>query len=382
MNCLIENDQRFTILEVKVKNLYVANFRYMPKKSLLLYISLSIVASYFLFLGLVQARAFLAPLATAVVLSLLVLPLSQRMERVMSRSLAAFLNTFFLFLISVGLLFTVSLQLKSFAEDWPSIKKTMAPKISQLKNFTLNNTPLTSADLELDSDTKGDLLLKKLSGNRQKITGFMGSLLSFMANYLLTFIYVFFLLNYRKLFKEFLIHVFKSTKEDKTKKIILKSAKVVPQYLLGKLILMGLLAVVYSIGLGISGVNNFILVSFIAALLTLIPYVGNIIGFSMAVVFGYLATGEISTLIGIVLTFTISQFLESYVLQPYVVGNRVDVHPFFVIIMVILGNLVWGIIGMILAIPIVGILAVIFLNIDKLRPFGILLSKKNFSKKT
>ncbi len=133
---------------------------------------------------------------------------------------------------------------------------------------------------------------------------------------------------------------------------------------------------IYSIGLGVSGVNNFILVSVIAALLTLIPYVGNIIGFTMAVAFGYLTSGDITVLIGIALTFTLTQFVESYILQPYIVGEKVDVHPFFVIVSVILGNLVWGIIGMILAIPILGIITVVLLNIKELKPLGILLSKE------
>lgn len=167
-------------------------------------------------------------------------------------------------------------------------------------------------------------------------------------------------------------------KKNTVETIISKSAKVAPQYLIGKLMLMALLAVLYSVGLGISGVNNFILVSVIAALLTLIPYVGNVIGFTMAVAFGFLSSGDITVLIGIALTFTITQFVESYVLQPYVVGDRVDVHPFFVILVVILGNMVWGILGMILAIPIMGILTVVLLHINELRPLGILLSKQGF----
>ncbi|PAM93509.1 AI-2E family transporter, partial [Flavobacterium sp. IR1] len=116
--------------------------------------------------------------------------------------------------------------------------------------------------------------------------------------------------------------------------------------MLGKLILIGLLAVVYYIGLGISGVSNFILVSIIEALLTLIPYFGNIIGLSLAMAFGYLTSGELGVLIGVLITFTVSQFLESYVLQPYVVGDKVDLHPFTVIVVVVLGGALWGVIGM------------------------------------
>ncbi|MDR5590241.1 AI-2E family transporter [Christiangramia sp. SM2212] len=345
------------------------------KKNLLLYGTAFILGIYFLFLGLTKAKGFFAPLVTAIILSLVVLPLSQLMEKKMKRPVAAILNSLLLFAISIGLMALVSFQIRSFAEDWPEIKKTMQPKIEQFKNFALEHTPLDEEDIKEAKNESS----KAPSNTSDKITKFMSGLSSFLANYLLTFVYVFFLLNYRDVFKGFFLRIFPDKRRDTVKTIITKSAKVAPQYLLGKLILMGLLAVLYSIGLGISGVDNFILVSVIAAVLTLIPYVGNIIGFTMAVAFGFLSSGDTTVLIGIALTFTITQFVESYVLQPYVVGERVDVHPFFVIVSVILGNMVWGVIGMILAIPVMGIITVVLLNINELKPFGILFSKKEFS---
>lgn len=341
-------------------------------KKLLFSITAVILTTYFLFLGLFKAKGFFAPLATAVILSLVVLPLAQRMEKHMNRPVSALLNSLLLFLISIGLMALVSFQIRSFAEDWPQIKETMKPKVEQAKQFALSHTPLDKKDLKEARESSSGFG----SGVSKTVASFVNGLSGFAANYLLTFVYVFFLLNYRRIFKNFLLRVFPDHKKENIKTIITKSSKVAPQYLLGKLILMGLLAILYSIGLGISGVNNFILVSVIAAILTLIPYVGNIIGFTMAVAFGFLSSGDTTVLIGIALTFTITQFVESYVLQPYVVGERVDVHPFFVILSVIVGNMVWGIIGMILAIPVLGIITVVLLNIDQLKPYGLLLSKQ------
>jgi predicted PurR-regulated permease PerM len=345
------------------------------RKKLLFYLSLLIVSTYFLFLGLSKAKGFFAPLLTAVILSLVVLPLSQKMEKKIKRPVAALLNSLLLFLISIGIMALISFQVRSFAEDWPQIKEAMVPKIEQVKDFALQHTPIDQEDLKQAKNGSSGMS----SGAGNKITSFMTGLSGFLANYLLTFVYIFFLLNYRHIFKNFVLSLIPDEKQHTAKTIIKKSVRVAPQYLIGKLMLMGLLAVLYSIGLGISGVNNFILVSVIASVLTLIPYVGNIIGFTMAVAFGFLTSGDTSVLIGIALTFTIAQFVESYVLQPYVVGERVDVHPFFVIVSVILGNMVWGIIGMILAIPIMGIITVVLLNIKQLKPFGILFSKKEFS---
>lgn len=112
-------------------------------------------------------------------------------------------------------------------------------------------------------------------------------------------------------------------------------------------------AVMYTIGLGISGV-----------------------GMAMALIFGYLTSGDPMILVGIMFTFSVAQYIESYVLEPFVVGNKIDLHPFFVILIVIVGNMVWMIIAMVLALPLLGIVNAIVRHIPVLKPFGYLLSKE------
>jgi predicted PurR-regulated permease PerM len=94
---------------------------------------------------------------------------------------------------------------------------------------------------------------------------------------------------------------------------------------------------------------------------------------------GMASGGDSGTLSGVVIVFSLVQFIESYVLEPYIVGDQVDIHPFFIIVSVILGNLVWGVMGMILAVPVVGIINVVFRNVDSLKVFGFLLSNKDDS---
>lgn len=346
-------------------------------KKILFYSTLVILSTYFLFLGLPKSKGFLAPLLTAIILSLVVLPISKWVEKKgMNRTWASILNTLLLFIISIGFMALVSFQIKNFVDDWSKIKQTMEPKIEQLKSFVFEHTPLEISDLE-QKESGSIVPVVSSEGNQgQKAFSFFNKVVGFFGTYLLTFIYIFFVLNYRRRFKEFLLRLFPDDKQQNVKEIIQKSATVTQQYLVGKLILMALLAVLYSIGLGISGVDNFILVSIIASLLTMIPYIGNIIGFGLALALGYLTSGNTGVLIGIILTFSIAQFVESYVLQPYVVGDKVDLHPFPVILAVVLGNALWGIIGMILAIPILAIITTIFLHVRSLHPFGFLLSKK------
>lgn len=405
------------------------NFSLSTKK-LVFYILAVVIGGYFLFLGLAQAKVFLAPLVTAIILALVILPLCQRFERKMNRSLAALLGTFIIFLASLIIAGLVFFQMVSFTNDWPEIKKTMKPKIEQATNYIVDRTPIDREDLpsipslggegedasaketqpeqstnpqtqqesqpenneeqqsgpaftgnakQQESSSGGSSSLSFQSVGSEIASMLMGTV-GFLGTYLLVFIYIYFLLRYRSRFEKFLIRV--TQKKKQVKQLLSKFSTVTNQYLLGKLLLMGLLAVVYSIGLGISGVSNFILVSVIAAVLTLIPYIGNIIGFSMAILFGYLTTGDLMTLVGIALTFTVSQFIESYVLMPYVVGDKVDVHPFFVILGVIVANLLWGVIGMVLAVPVLAIITILLLHIDRTKAIGLLLSKKDMKTKT
>ncbi|GHA31576.1 AI-2E family transporter [Salinimicrobium marinum] len=350
-------------------------------KKILLYSALFILATYFLFLGLAQAKGFLIPLTAAIILSLLMVPLSQKMEkRFMNRASASLVSTFIIFLVSVGFVALVSFQVKSIVDKWPDIKETMTPKIERLRSFVLEHTPVEKGDLEQSGESSSIPMMGSGSSSRgEQAANFFSQVMSFFADYLLTFIYIFFLLNYRHRFKEFLLKLFPDEKKKDVKTVIEKSASVTQHYLVGKLFLIGLLAVLYSVGLGISGVDNFILISVLAAVLSLVPYVGNIIGFGLALAFGYLTSGESGVLIGIIITFAIAQFVESYVLEPYVVGDQVDLHPFFVILAVIVGNMVWGVAGMILSIPILAMINVVLLNVGPLQAFGFLFSKEDSS---
>lgn len=346
-------------------------------KKYLLTATALVLGIYFLILGLIEAKVFLAPLTTAVIMSLLMIPVSRKMESwKINKTIAALLSTFLLLMIFIGFFALVSFQIKGFIDDWDKIQKTLAPKVEQLESYVLENTSIEASELEKYKEESSMTSMLTSEGTGQKALLLASSVVGFIGSLLLVIIYVFFLIRYRSHFKLFILKLFSEEKQQKVKKVISKTSNVAQNYLRGKLILISLLCICYSIGLGISGVNNFILVSIIAAFLTLIPFLGNVIGFMIAIAFGYVVNGEISILIGIVITFTVAQFIESYVLEPYIVGDKIDLHPFFVIIVIIVGNLIWGIIGMALAVPILGILNVLFNNIKPMKPFGFLLSTK------
>ncbi|MDX1463651.1 MAG: AI-2E family transporter [Marinirhabdus sp.] len=335
-----------------------------------------LVLLVFLVFALVRAKSFIAPLTVATILSLLILPVARKIEQwKLNRTMASLLSSLGLFLVSCGFFALVTMQMNNVVEKWDTMKDTIEPKIEAAANFIITNTPISKK--RLDGYEKNIKNLKFIGGSGKGASAltYLGKIVSFLGIYLLVFIYVFFMLRFRSKFKTFLLKFFPDQKNKEVNKTIGETISVAQGYLIGKLKLIGLLAVIYSIGLGISGVSNFILIAIIAALLTIIPYLGNIIGFSMAIIFGYLIDGQTSVLIGVTITFVVAQFVESYILQPYVVGKDVDLNPFFVILAVIAGNLLWGIVGMVVAIPVLGIVNVVFLHVSSLKPFGYLFSK-------
>ena len=86
--------------------------------------------------------------------------------------------------------------------------------------------------------------------------------------------------------------------------------------------------------------------------------------------------------IGVLITYAVVQFFQTYILEPLVVGAEVNINPLFTILVLVAGELVWGIPGMVLAIPLLGIVKIICDHIEPLKPYGFLIGQEKKKKKT
>src|SRR5690554_2213691 len=232
------------------------------RKNLLFNFTLIILSTCFLFWGLVKAQGFLIPLVTAVLFSLLLIPVNNKLESWrFGRMLAAFVNTFLLLLLTLGFLFLISYQVKGFMEDWDKIVETIQPKIESFENFNLTRTPVDREQLEKYKEETNVSSFSGGGSGGQMAFQTINSVFGFMGNVLLTFIYIFFLLTYRRRFKQFILKLFPEQKRKKAGEVVDTTAKVAQKYLFGKFLLIIFLALLYAIGLGISGVDNFIFIS-------------------------------------------------------------------------------------------------------------------------
>ncbi len=136
---------------------------------------------------------------------------------------------------------------------------------------------------------------------------------------------------------------------------------------------IGILAILNTTGLFIIGLEHAIFFGVFASLLAVIPYIGIIIGSLPPLLYAFLLTDSLLNPLLVIAVFSIVQFLEGNFITPRIVGSKVSINPFVALIALIIGGQLWGIAGMILFVPLIGILRVIFEEIEELRPYGYLL---------
>jgi len=165
----------------------------------------------------------------------------------------------------------------------------------------------------------------------------------------------------------------KSEKEN-GRKVIAQSATVSHHYLWGRIKVMTILGIMYLIAFLAFDIRYAILFTVLGALITVIPYIGPLLSGVLPVAFALLEGNDTSFMLLFATVILVIQLIESYILEPWIIGNEVSLTPLFIIIAIIIGGMLWGILGMILFVPLFAIIKILFDHIKKLRPVAFLMS--------
>jgi predicted PurR-regulated permease PerM len=152
------------------------------------------------------------------------------------------------------------------------------------------------------------------------------------------------------------------------------SAKIISDYLSGKAKIMIFLFGIYYLGFTLGSVPYALFLAVFAALFSIIPYVGNIIGGGFAVILSYLYSGTTPALI-VIGVISAAQLVENYILTPWIIGDETNLNPFITVFGIILFSALWGIVGAIIALPIIGVLKVIFEHTKGMEAYAYLINK-------
>ena len=324
-------------------------------------------------------QSILVPICFSCLFALLLLPLSERLERHMPRTLATLLCLLFMIVFVAGLIWLLSSQLISFSEELKNISDKLTVFVNNAQQYLFRHFAI--------QPTKPDeLISKNLTMLRETGTRFLGSTISITTGALsvltLIPIYIFCMLYYRDHFRRFIFQCISRDRRDTFMTTMDNIQKVVASYISGLMIVIVIVAILNTIGLLIMGMPYAFFFGAFASVLTIIPYVGILIGALLPAMFVLIQTGSMVNAIIVIGIFTFVQFLEGNFITPNITGSKVSINPFAAILALIIGGEIWGATGMILSIPIIAILKVIFDAYEPLKPLGFLLGDVNHREST
>lgn len=324
---------------------------------------------FLVFAGLHFAKDFLMPFSIGIVLATLFLPFCKWMEgKKVPKGVAALICVIILIVTMAGISSLLGWQISSLINDFPIIRKKGIDALGQIQEFIFNHIGI--------SKEKQFLIVKNEQPSYSNIAQIMiGSFANIFAKLILILVYVFCLLYYRVHIKNFIFKLTPFSNKNEVEQLILGAAKVSQQYLFGLTKMIVYLWIMYGIGFGILGVKNAVFFAILCGLLEIIPYIGNITGTFLTLFVSAVQGASLPMLGGIIIVYSIVQLIQGWILEPLIVGRHVKINPFSTIVALILGELVWGISGIFLAILLIAIIKIGCDQIESLKPFGFLIGE-------
>jgi len=312
------------------------------------------------------AKSILIPLVFAVIIAIVLHPVVSFMVRIkINRILAILITMLLTFLVLAAFGSILISQASRFGESWP----LLVDKFTALINQNISD----AADYFNTDPQKIHDWITKTQGEIMNVsTAAIGQSIVIIGNGLVVLLlipfYIFMILFYQSLLTEFVRRLSGLNYETHVKEIV-------SQMNTAALLLLG---IEYAFILGI-----------LAAVLNVIPYIGGIIAVAMPMMVALLTKPSPWYAFYVLVAYYIIQLIDNHYIVPYIVASKIKINALFSVIIVLVGNALWGIPGMFLSMPILAIIKLICDHIEPLKPWGFLLGdtmppilkiKKIFSK--
>jgi len=309
----------------------------------------------------------LIPLAFAAFLSVLLNPLVNLLQRQRLSKVVAILSALLLTGILIGALFYfLSTQVMHFRDSLPMLKERFGDLIASAKHYV-------SARFDIPEQKQDKAVADAVNSGKAIVGPTLFGVLGIFGFVLLLPVYIFFILFYKTLILNFLYEVFAEENSEKVADVLTETKSAVQSYIFGLLIEMIIVGAMNSVALLLLGVKYAILIGTIGALLNLVPYLGGLVAIALPVLMAAVSKGGYGTLLGVIAAYLFIQFIDNNILLPRIVSSKVQINALMSIIIVLLGNAIWGIPGMFLSIPFAAVIKIIFDRVDGLKPWGKLL---------
>ncbi len=318
-------------------------------------------------------QSVLVPILFSFIIAALLYPLCRRLERWgFSRIMAALTSLLVAILVLAGMVYLLVSQSINIGQDASEIVGKIEQVLKDAEGWA--NEKLNLSRTQIIQSGKQQLE-KVMPGVGAAVTTFFGSLGNFLSMGILVPLLIFFLLYYREFFKAFFVKAIGREHKEKVEETMSKIYAAIKNYMGGLLMVMGIVAILNSVGLMIIGIEYAWFFGIMASLLMLLPYIGIAIGSILPALFALATKDSYWYALGIIGWFQVVQILEGNFITPNIVGGKVSLNPLVSILSIFLFSMLFGFAGLILALPLMAILKVIFDAVPQLQPYGFLFSE-------
>lgn len=317
-------------------------------------------------------KIIVVPLLFSLIFAVMLYPFCRKLEYIgLSKGLAAFAAVLITSMLFGIVLYFVYNQVIRFTEQGPQF----LAKASELYD-KFQGSIADMFGVRRGNQSHLQQQLAKLANNTEMlVSSVIGFLSGFITDVTLIPLYVFFLLYFRDFFLEFFYKIIPSSDKEVIDLTMNQIYDVILNWMRGILIVIVIVGILNSVGLMILGIEYPFFFGFLASFLALIPYVGILIGSLLPALLALITKDSYWYAVGVVGIFWFIQILEGNLITPYIVGKNVSLNPLIAIFTLLLFGKIWGIAGLVLALPVTAILKVVFDSVPMLKPYGFLLGE-------
>lgn len=311
---------------------------------------------------LVLSKDIVMPMAFAALFSVVLLPFVKFFGRKMGEIAAISLTLLCVLVLMLLIGWFVISQLASLAASLPDLEMKFLNLINQISDELNTRWKVSTTEQ-----------VQYLKDGLKNMSSYLGGILlstSYLAYFFVQVpIYVFLFLLYRNRFKDFLLAI-KPGSDLKWKDEV---QSIVRAYISGLTLVVLIAGVLNSIGLLALGIDHAIFFGFLSGALTMIPYVGITLGAALPTLVALITKDSIWYAVGVIAVHGVVQFLEGNFITPKITGSKISINALAAIVALLVGGKIWGVAGMILAVPAVGVGKILVSYSKGLKPFSILL---------
>ncbi|MDF1571107.1 MAG: AI-2E family transporter [Bacteroidales bacterium] len=351
----------------------------MKANTLLLRIVLLLLIPILFLYGIITAKEFLFPLFLALLFAYLLYPIVNFLDnKGFPRAISILLSILLALSVIGGIILVFYSQLNLLLEDYDAIKQQATENIEAFERTIIDTFGLKGNRIDGFLEAQVDTFF---SSEGRGINRLFSATTGTISKLFLLPVYVFLFLFFRTKFAKFILKVVNENKRSEAVNTLRDISTVAARYMGGVTIVVLILCVLNSTGLSIIGVEYAILLGITSAFFNFIPYFGTLMGGAVPLLFVLLSSEQpLATGIQVVILFIIVQVTENNILTPMIVGGNVNINPFFVIVGLVAGAMVWGIAGMVVVIPMLAMARIIMSNSKKVHPFAYLLGPRRSSR--